>query len=68
MLCMLCSSFLQLPALCCIVIVTCIKVDEQHLYKVEAGVPGTVDGIACGSIEDSTQQETLSRPALICVV
>ncbi len=41
MLCILCSPA-QSPALCCIVIDTCIKVDEQHLYKVESGFPGSL--------------------------
>lgn len=48
---------MQSPPLRCTVIVTWIKVDEQHLYKVDTGVPGTVDNIALGSNEHSNFQE-----------
>ena len=65
MLCILSPFFLQSPALYCIVIVTFMQVHEQHLYKAETVFPGAVDGIVLGSIEHSTQQEILLRPALI---
>ena len=65
MLCMLSPFYLQSPALYCIVIVAFIKVHEQHLCKVETVFPGAIDGIVFGSIEHSTQQEVLLRPALI---
>lgn len=45
---------IAIPCMCCIVTVTCICVHEQRLYKFESGVPGTVDGIALGSVEHST--------------